>query len=211
MKKFLIPLVALSFVVAAAFAAVAWSGRSDDPHEGIIDESAHAVVAPQKLHAAKTVDGGRWSLGTSAGRTPGRVCSTNTVPGAAVASICFDKATMFSDGRDLLAFPGARQISDTKPKLLWDNAWVYGFASPHVASLELVDTTCNVTSLDLDAEGAFLYVASRSEIARGMLPHELVARATDGSVVERRGVDIGLSSNARKAGMKAPAVPASCS
>lgn len=165
--------------------------------------------APPQDHAVQRVDDGTWQLG-SFRNTAGATCLKHEIPLEGVATACIDLDRLFAERGDLIALPGARQISSSTQKLSWDNSWVYGFVSSRVASVELVAFDCTTKELAIDDAGAFMYVASRAELARGSGPYKLLARDANGDVLAEATANVGLPANARKAGIDPPRPGASC-
>lgn len=208
-KKALIKGFAIVPVLAAGAIIVGygWSGSGDPKAE--IHRNTKALGAVEKVHAKIEVDGDAWVMGgyrNSAGET----CASQSIPEEGTSFLCLDRARMFADGREIVAFPGGRQKSSKQAKLQWDNLWVYGFATERVNTLELVSMDCSTRALQLDNDRAFMHVVSRSEIVRGIIPLRLVARDAAGSVIYKRDVDIGLPNNAKKAGQEEPQPGKSC-
>lgn len=200
----------VALVVLAASAALvghAASGTSDPRSD--ITRNAKPVGAPEKVHASVDVDDGRWVMGGYE-NSAGEACASQVIPDEGTSRLCLDAAEMFADGREVVAFPGGRQKSSQHAKMAWDNLWVYGFASPRVASLELVNMDCSTKPLALDGDRAFMHVASRSEIVRGVVPLRIVARDSAGTAIYSRDVSLGLPNNAKKAGLKELQPGASC-
>lgn len=194
-------------IVGGTFAASTFSGGSGDAMPP--GAFAKANGAPPQDHAVQRVDDGTWRLG-SFRNTAGATCLEHEVPLEGVATGCLDLDRLFAERGDLIALPGARQISGSTKKLSWDNSWVYGFVSSRVASVELVAFDCTTKELAIDDAGAFMYVASRAELARGSGPYKLLARDANGDVLAEATANVGLPANARKAGIDPPRAEASC-
>jgi hypothetical protein len=82
----------------------------------------------------------------------------------------------------------------------WDDIWVYGWVRGDVARLQLVTAGCDTVGVPFDSDGAFMYVAGNSDIARGGAPLKLIALDASGRVMDTRDVSVSLPSNAQKAG-----------
>jgi hypothetical protein len=119
-------------------------------------------------------------------------------------------AKLFRRG-PLLAYRGARQISARRPKLGWDNVWIYGIAHPDIKTLTLVNANCSTQRLPLDGGGVFHHVAGREQIRTGELPYKLHARGTTGELLAVRHFSLSLPWNARSAGLAPPRVRGACS
>jgi hypothetical protein len=126
-------------IVGGTFAAGTLAGGSGEamPAGALVKANG----APPKDHAVQRVDDGTWRLG-SFKNTAGATCLEHEVPLEGVATGCLDLDRLFAERGDLIAMPGARQISSNTRKLSWDNAWVYGFVTARVASIELVRFDC---------------------------------------------------------------------
>jgi hypothetical protein len=202
----LLAVLAAFVIVGGTFAAGTIPGR---PGESGPPGLAKANGAPQRDHAVQRVDDATWRLG-SFENTTGATCLEHEIPLEGVATGCLDLDRLFAERGDLIAMPGARQISSNARKLSWDNAWVYGFVTSRVASVELVRFDCTTTQLAIDDAGAFMYVASRAELARGSGPYKVLARDAKGDVVAEEPANVGLPANARSAGVDPPRPAASC-
>lgn len=162
-------------------------------------------------HAAQVVDGQPWSL-TSFTNTDGQLCAGEKVPndggdgGQGLA--CRDQATLFANG-PLVYFVGARQLPGDLAH--WANAWVWGFASPQVARLDLQLTNCNTVPVTIDSQGLFFHVLDRGSIRGGVGPQALLAYGADGTLLAKQATPLTApgSPQARAAGATAP-VPGSC-
>lgn len=194
-------------VVAAVFGGFAQSGEQTPRAQ--LAAADRNPGAPVQSRAAVTVDGERWTLGTYSNAAK-QFCAERRMPGVGVGRGCVDTDVLFADGRELVALPGGSQADVPTPQTRWDKMWIYGFVSPKVATLHLVTTDCSEREVAFDSEGAFLHVVPRQDIARGIVPWRMLARASDGSLIEERNVSLGLSANAKKAGMAAPAPAGSC-
>jgi hypothetical protein len=194
-------------IVGGTFAAGTLAGGSGEamPAGALVKANG----APPKDHAVQRVDDGTWRLG-SFKNTAGATCLEHEVPLEGVATGCLDLDRLFAERGDLIAMPGARQISSNTRKLSWDNAWVYGFVTARVASIELVRFDCTTKEVAIDDAGAFMYVASRAELARGSGPYKLLALDAKGDVLAEAPANVGLPANARKAGIDPPRPEASC-
>lgn len=197
--------VGLLVVVAAAAASVAAVGVSSSG--GL----AHLMRPATKVesHPPVVVDNETWNIKTFKNEA-GDLCTEQNVPGEADTTQCASRDRIFADGRVFLAFPGARQTSDAKPKLHWDNVWIHGFALARVATLTLVNTDCSSVPVSVGTDGAFLYVASRADVHRGRLPAKMIARDDAGKSIGQQDVLLGLPANGKKAGLPQPHAEASC-
>jgi hypothetical protein len=194
--------------VAVAFAGVALSQRGSLG----ADPEAALRMAPNSVettHASPKVDGQRWGL-RSYENAARDICLSHDVPGEAIGTSCFSRKQAFADG-PLFALHGARQISANYPKTDWDNMWVYGIADSRIKDLKLVNMDCSTVSLQLDAEGMFHHVVGVAQIRQGVIPYKLVAIDPNGEVVAEREVAVGLTSNAKRAGLEAPRPAGACS
>lgn len=205
--RWLVGLFVGGLVIAATFVGFA---RSDEPEPGakltFIDRPAHI---PLESRASVDVGGGQWTLGTFKNAS-NQLCVERQLPGVGLSRGCLDPETLFADGRDIVALPGASQVSAATPQLYWSKVWIYGFVSPRVAQLKLVSLDCSQVEVPFDAGGAFLHVVPPVDVARGVLPYKMVAQASDGATVETRGVSLGLPANAKRAGLAAPMPAADC-
>jgi hypothetical protein len=154
-----------------------------------------------KLHATADVAGEHFAF-SSFNNSDNQLCASQDVPGSGTASGCFNRSSMFTDGRAVFALPGARQHSDNSPHVNWDDIWVYGWVRGDVARLQLLTAGCDTVDVPFDSEGAFMYVAGNSDIARGKAPLKLIALDASGGVMDTRDVSVSLPSNAQKAGLR---------
>jgi hypothetical protein len=194
--------LALAGLVAVT-ALGALTRTSEQTPSAFLSSLDRPAPEPLQPRASLTVDGEEWSLGTYA-NAMGDVCTERSLPGVGQSRSCIERARLFANGRQLVALPGGSQADSLTPQTSWNKLWIYGFAGPRVASVELISTDCSAREISLDAGGAFFHVVSRGEIESGILPWQMLARAEDGSVVEERNVSIGLPANAKKLGHKAP-------
>jgi hypothetical protein len=205
--RWLFVFVVGSLAIAATFVGFA---RSDEPEPtaklAFIDRPSHM---PLDARASVDVGGEQWTLGTFK-NTSNQLCLEGQLPGVGLSRSCLDPTTLFAEGRDIIAMPGASQISSPAPQLHWSKVWIYGFVSPAVARLTLVSLDCSEVEVPFDEGGAFLHVVAPADVARGVLPYKMVAQASDGSDVETRNVSLGLPANAKRAGVKAPQPAAGC-
>ena len=199
---------ALVAAVAAALGSAAYSGNADrsasDP------ESSVPAAGSARVHHNVMTDGSEWRF-ESFRTVQGERCSRQRVPGEGVSVSCFDRAELFRrEGKEVLAFPGARQRAADHRRLQWDNLWINGWVSPRVASLDVLNMDCSVVAVPVDAEGAFMHVVGAADIRRGVVPYRLVAHGADGAVVHDQEVAVGLPPNGRDAGLREPRPDAAC-
>jgi hypothetical protein len=200
-------------IVAMAFAGIALSLGGANARRGPTPEQAAEAMrkAPgteEKAHAAPRVDGQTWELRSYA-NVRGEVCLSHDVPGELVGTGCIAADRLFRRG-PLYAIHGARQDpgwSTTE----WANQWVYGIAHPDVRTLTLVNIDCSTQELSLDQDGAFNHAVGREQIKNGEQPYKLVARASGGAVLAQRILLVGLTRNAKDAGLEAPRPKRACS
>jgi hypothetical protein len=188
-------------------ASVAFSG--DNPEKSRLELMNKPPGAIEKIDASVSADGETYSLGSYDNGT-GLKCIVNRTSGDGPTTSCFDPQTTFNNGREIYVAVSARQKSGSTPLLDWNKVWISGVVSPRVSRLDLVDLDCSVTPLALDEDRTFFEVVAKSDIARGTLPYKLVAHAPDDSVIDTQDVRVGLPSNAKKAGLKAPQPSAAC-
>ncbi len=122
-------------------------------------------------HFPTFVDGGRWSL-TSFKNQIGEVCAGENHPGGGQSLACRDPETMFAD-RSLVYFSGKQRLSPDAAS--WDNAWVWGWASPDVARLELRLSNCTRLPLAINNERLFFYVIGKGLLSQGVTPAQIIA------------------------------------
>ena len=197
-------------IAAVAFAGVALS--QDGSTWSFAPDPAELRKAPnsvEKQHPSPKVDGQTWGL-RSYENVGGDVCFSHDVPGEAVTMGCMPREKLFARG-PLAAWPGARQITANYPKTEWDNMYVYGAAHPDVANLKLVNMDCSTQSIQRDGDGVFNYVAGAAQIRDGVIPYKLIASDARGQVIAERTIAIGLTYNAKKAGLEAPRPGRACS
>jgi hypothetical protein len=193
----------LALALIAGFPALTTAGLSREaaPRDELRNRLEPATAA--RLHVSTLVDRGTWTLRSYRNRN-GQTCASHAIPGGGTAKVCppAGQADLLGD-RDLLAFPGARQIpAPGKEYTSWDNMWVYGLASPRVHAIELVNKDCSTIALDLDDARTFMHVVGKAEIMREQVPHRLVARDEAGRVVAEQGIEIGLPQRARELGLQ---------
>jgi hypothetical protein len=140
-------------------------------------------------HYRTVVDGQPWSM--SSVREGAMRCLRQEVPGEPPFKTCPGPGGMFVNGRSLWALFGARQQSGRVRRKGWANAWVLGFAAKDVAAVELLDARCRRQRLPLDSDGAFFHVVSRQAIRLGRLPGALLARSSEGRILEVKPVSVG--------------------
>ena len=185
---------------AAAFGGTALSQNGD--RSAVDPESSLRIPGSSTLHRSLSADGADWRY-ESFRTVRGERCSSQNVPGEGVAVTCFDRAELLArEGKEVLAFPGARQQSAPVRKLAWDNLWINGFVSGTVASLEVVNVDCSVVPVPFDDEGGFMHVVGSMGIRRGVVPYRLVARDSTGALVHDQDVRLGPPANGRAAGVK---------
>lgn len=160
----------------------------------------------RQTHAARVVDGQSWSL-TSFTNERGQICAGEKVPNdggeGGQGLTCRNPETLFSNG-PLVYFVGARQLPGQLKR--WANAWVWGWAGPNVARLELQMTDCSAIPLAIDGNRLFFHVFGGGTIARSVGPQELIAYGADGKVVDSKPTPLSAPSSpqARAAGATAP-------
>jgi hypothetical protein len=156
--------------------------------------------------AAEIVDGGEWSLSTYR-NAAGELCFSDAIPGEGRGYSCNTRTAIFARGPLYVSW-GSRQLPGgdlTK----WEQAWVLGFATLPVSTVQLVYTDCAVKNLALNPDGAFHAVVGRAAMRKGSWPFLLRGLDTSGAVVAEDRADL-QQPNAHGAPIKAPSPGASC-
>ena len=221
--------VVVTGAVAAAVAFLA-IGHSNTPSAGARSNAgtpslaALSQAAPHLLdttlaagtasltHHRQNVDGQAWSV-TSFTNELGQVCAGERVPNdggeGGQGLTCRDPQSLYSDG-PLVYFVGTRQLPGHLAS--WDNAWVWGWASPVVSRLDLQLTDCTVIPLGIDASRIFLHVLGSATLSARIGPNALLAYDASDHLLAREPTPTSTqTSAAARAAGAAPLPSNSCS
>jgi hypothetical protein len=215
LHDFFVPLgVAGAIILAFATLGPAMASVRDNGlnalRNGRLDITPQAGTSIRSEHG-QTVDGQPWSL-TAFTNSQNQVCAGQLVPNDAgdggQALTCRDPQTMFAN-TPLVAFSGARATHATIGKG-WTNSWVFGWASPAVASVNLRLTNCSVIQLPLSADHTFLQVFSRGQLASGVAAQTLTALDSAGRTIGSQDVVVAPPVNAHGQSQGSAPSRASC-
>ena len=168
---------ASNYLVSSAASGVAASPVSN------ADRLPAPGTKPQE-HGAQIVAGERWSV-RSFMNSANQICAGEVVPAGVgeggTGLTCVNPGDLFARG-PIHRYLGARQIPGVPG---WANAWIWGWASPAVGSLQLRFTNCTAAPITIDASGMFHLVLGSGTLRQGLGPRELVAFGSDGAVIAR--------------------------
>lgn len=219
-------LVAAAVVAAGTSAALAWHTSSALSGAPVLSQlsptEAQAIATPRKgrfsepaanavmtAHSLTTSNGENWRI-VSYPAPDGKLCAGVTWPSEGQAITCNSQADWFASG-PVYVETGANQ--NPGQPLTWSHLVVDGMIDQSkVAKLDLVYTDCSTRTLATDADGFFLDITGATQIDQGVWPYKLIARDSDGAMVESLAIEYAPPDTpaAHAAGAKAPTAGASC-
>lgn len=141
-------------------------------------------------HFTQRVDSKTWSL-TSFTNERGELCAGEKVSDAAGEQAqgltCRNPSTLFVRGAVLL-FVGSQRSPQSGPH--WDNIWVWGWAAPTVARLELEFSDCHRIPLPIDRTRLFFHVIPAGLIRSNVTPTRLVGYDSSNALVSDRAIKL---------------------
>jgi hypothetical protein len=195
---------ALALGVSSSFSGK--TGASAPPSFGNADT---APSTPIVNHVPTTLAGKTWSI-TTYSNARGELCSGEKVPGGGQAIGCQAPAERFAHGPAWVQVGASQNPGGDLTQ--WDNAWVWGFASPAVASMKLVLTDCSARPITPDADGVFLVVFGDSDLHTGLWPYRLDVYGVSGKLLQTKRIPLEppLTEAAQAAGTTAPVPNPAC-
>jgi hypothetical protein len=185
------------------------SGKSDGTPPLPPGEVDTAPATPVVTHVPRTISGKTWSI-TTYSNARGDLCAGEKLPDGGQGVGCQPASELFERAPVWLQVGASQRPGDDLTQ--WNNAWVWGFASASVRSLNLVMTDCSERALVADSDGVFLAVFGDTELQGGIWPYRLDAYGASGKLLHSKRVPLEppQTEAAKVAGTRAPQPGPAC-